>query len=95
MKRSGNEKTLEFGRAIEQFFTGACVRCAGLLVRDWCYDLCHSGEDSTEIYRCVQCGYRVDPVILENQGRLPGKQAGAGQPHHHYSRRKAMWGKAA
>ena len=88
MRRSGNEHATEVG---DQLNRRACARCAGLLVGDWCYDLRNSGEHNTEIYRCVQCGYRIDPVILENQGRSSAKHVGAGRPHHHYSRRAAMW----
>jgi Zn ribbon nucleic-acid-binding protein len=28
-----------------------------------------TGEHSVETFRCVQCGHRVDPVILQNQIR--------------------------
>jgi hypothetical protein len=76
MKRSGNDHAITFPEAGDQLNGRACARCAGLLVRDWCYDLRNSGEHNTEIYRCVQCGSRIDPVILANQGRA----------HHHYSR---------
>jgi DNA-directed RNA polymerase subunit RPC12/RpoP len=92
MKRSGIEHATEAG---DQLDRRACPRCSGLLVRDWCYDLRNSGEHNTEIYRCVQCGYRVDPVILKNRVPPPTKQASAGRPHHHYSRRTAMWNEAA
>lgn len=51
----------------EQFDTRSCSRCAGLLVNEWCYDLANTGEHSPTVLRCVQCGHRVDPVILRNQ----------------------------
>ena len=55
--------------AIEQFRTRACARCAGLLVNEWCHDLPSTGGYTTEVLRCVQCGHRVDPVIVQNQIR--------------------------
>lgn len=53
----------------EQFHTRSCARCAGLLVNEWCNDLNNAGKHSAELLRCVQCGYRVDPVIAQNQIR--------------------------
>lgn len=53
--------------ASEQFFTRSCARCGGLLVSDWCYDLHNSGAHRVETLRCVQCGYCIDPVILQNK----------------------------
>ena len=38
---------------------GTCRRCGGLMVSD-------SGIDVV-VQRCVQCGERVDSVILENR----------------------------
>lgn len=38
---------------------------------EWYYDLHYTGEHKVEPLRCVQCGHRVDPVILQNQIRLP------------------------
>jgi hypothetical protein len=57
--------------ASEQFYTRSCARCAGLLVNEWYYDLDNTGEYNAETLRCVQCGHRVDPVILQNQIRPP------------------------
>ena len=54
--------------ASEQFYTRSCARCAGLLVNDWCYDVYDTGRYA-EILRCVQCGNRVDPLILQNHIR--------------------------
>jgi hypothetical protein len=54
-----------------QFDTRTCARCAGLLVNEWYYDLENTGEHSVETLRCVQCGHRVDPVILRNKIRPP------------------------
>lgn len=55
--------------AREQLRTRSCTRCAGLLVTEWCYDLDNAGTHRIETIRCVQCGHRVDPVILQNQIR--------------------------
>lgn len=49
--------------------TRSCARCAGLLVTEWCYDLRNTGGYTIEVLRCVQCGYRVDPMIAGNQRR--------------------------
>ena len=65
--QNGNGQAMRFLSASEQFSTRSCARCAGLLVNDWCYDLSNTGEHHAEIFRCVQCGHRVDPVILQNQ----------------------------
>jgi hypothetical protein len=49
----------------------------GLLVSDWCYDLENSGESYVQVLRCVQCGHRIDPTIINNQIRrlVPGDLA--------------------
>jgi hypothetical protein len=57
--------------ASRQLSTRCCARCGGLLVTEWCYDLQYTGEHKIEPLRCVQCGHRVDPVMLQNQIRLP------------------------
>jgi hypothetical protein len=69
--RGGNGHVVRFLPVREQFYTRSCARCAGLLVKEWCYDLDNSGEYNAEVLRCVQCGHRVDPVIVQNQIRLP------------------------
>jgi hypothetical protein len=51
----------------KQFDTRTCARCAGLLVNEWYYDSGNTGEYNLEALRCVQCGHRVDPVIVQNQ----------------------------
>ena len=53
--------------ASKQFDTRTCARCAGLLVNEWYYDSGNTGEHNVEALRCVQCGHRVDPVIVQNQ----------------------------
>lgn len=40
---------------------GTCLRCGGLMVSDTGIDLV--------VQRCVQCGERVDSVILANRMR--------------------------
>ena len=46
----------------------SCLRCGGLMVRDFCTDLLNgaSGLHSTSS-RCVQCGDVADPVIRWNR----------------------------
>ena len=51
----------------KELATTSCVRCAGLLVGDWFYDLKNAGEYQVNVLRCVQCGYRVDPTIVANR----------------------------
>ena len=67
MERNENTDAIRFLAAIEQFETKSCARCAGLLLSDWCYDLENSGEYSVRVLRCVQCGHRVDPAIVQNR----------------------------
>ena len=44
----------------------SCIRCRGLLVSDWFYDLKNPVEYHVKVLRCVQCGHRVDPTIVRN-----------------------------
>lgn len=67
VERNGNADVIRLLAAIEQFETKSCARCAGLLLSDWCYDLENPGESHVRVLRCVQCGHRVDPVIVQNQ----------------------------
>jgi hypothetical protein len=69
LAEGGNRHAVRFLPASEQFYTRSCARCAGLLVNDWCYDLDNPGEYTVEVLRCVQCGHRVDSVIVWNQSR--------------------------
>jgi hypothetical protein len=66
----------------KQFWSRACVRCEGLLVRDWILDLQNPGNHQVESLRCVQCGNCVDPVILQNQLRLSGSRQSKRQVRH-------------
>lgn len=46
----------------------SCVRCGGLMVREFCMDLLNStGELECAARRCVQCGEVVDSLILQNR----------------------------
>lgn len=65
----GTEQAIRFLAASEQFSTRSCARCDGLLVNDWCHGLDYTGELIPTVLRCVQCGYRIDPLILRNQLR--------------------------
>lgn len=95
MNRSGKGHANEFLAASEQLYTRTCARCAGLLVSDWCYDLINTGEHNVEVFRCVQCGHRVDPVILQNKVRSSAKSASAGPTHYSSCARTAMLDEAA
>lgn len=54
----------------ENMRTTSCPRCMGLLVSDWFYDLENPGEYHVKVRRCVQCGHRIDPTIVQNRIRL-------------------------
>ena len=95
MNHSGKGHANEFLAASEQLYTRSCARCAGLLVSDWCYDLINTGEHYAEVFRCVQCGHRVDPVILQNKVRSSAQSASAGRTHNSCCARTAMLGEAA
>ena len=79
----------------EQFYTRSCARCAGLLVKEWYYDLNNTGEHSVETLRCVQCGHRVDPVILQNQIRPSVESQRLRPVRHKYSVKTVMLGEVA
>ena len=85
----GSGDAIQFLPASEQFSTRSCVRCGGLLVNEWYYDLNNTGEHSVETLRCVQCGHRVDPVILRNQIRPPVENQQIRQARQRYSTRTA------
>jgi hypothetical protein len=85
-----NEQATRPLPASEQFFPKSCARCAGLLVNEWYYDLHNTGEHRVESLRCVQCGYRVDPVIVQNQIRLPVERQHVRQVRQRYSTRTGL-----
>ncbi len=70
-KQNGSGDAIWSLPASEQLSTRSCARCSGLLVTEWYYDLHYTGADHLETLRCVQCGHRVDPVILQNQIQSP------------------------
>jgi Zn ribbon nucleic-acid-binding protein len=78
-----------------QLSTRCCARCSGLLVTEWYYDLHNTGEHNIETLRCVQCGHRVDPVILQNQIRLSVTSQSVRQVRHRYSLKTDMLGETA
>ena len=73
--------------AHEQLYTRSCARCAGLLVPEWYYDLHNTGEHHIESFRCVQCGYRVDPVLLQHRIQPPVESQPERQARPRYSTR--------
>ena len=64
VKQDGNGCAVQFLLASEQFSTRSCARCAGLLVYEWRDDV---PDEDNKVLRCVQCGHRVDPLILRNR----------------------------
>src|SRR6476646_505210 len=76
--------------ANKQFDTRACARCAGLLVTEWYYDSGNTGEYNLEALRCVQCGHRVDPVIVQNQILLSIETPRVRHVRHKYGVKTAM-----
>lgn len=99
--REGTVEQVRYGHATrfllasEQFHTRSCVRCAGLLVSEWCYDLPNSDEYNANILRCVQCGHRIDPVILGNQIRPRGESQRVRRVRHKHPVRTLMSGELA
>lgn len=86
MKQTGSGHAIQALPAREQLSTRSCARCAGLLVTEWDYDLNNTGPH-LETLRCVQCGYRVDPVILQNQLRPPDECEPVRQTRPRYATR--------
>ena len=76
--------------ANKQFDTRACARCAGLLVNEWYYDSGNTGEYNLEALRCVQCGHRVDPVIVQNQILLSIETPRVRHVRHKYGVKTAL-----
>ena len=70
MKQSERGEPIHPPPASEQLYTRSCARCGGLLVSEWYYGANNTGDHHIETFRCVQCGHRVDSVILQNQIRL-------------------------
>jgi uncharacterized protein with PIN domain len=76
--------------ASAQLSTRSCSRCTGLLVPEWYYDLDNTGTHRLEALRCVQCGHRVDPVILQNQIRPQIESQPERQARPRYSTRAGI-----
>ena len=81
--------------ASQQFSTRSCVRCEGLLVSEWSDDLQNPSTHHAETLRCVQCGNRIDAVILQNQVRLAGERQSKRPIQHAHSTRIVLLGHAA
>jgi C4-type Zn-finger protein len=90
MKQNGRGDAIQSLSASEQLSTRSCARCAGLLVTEWYYDLHNTGADYLETFRCVQCGHRVDPVILQNQIQPSVESQQVRQVQRKYSARTGM-----
>ncbi len=81
--------------ASKQFSTRSCVRCEGLLVSEWSYDLQNPDNHQAETLRCVQYGNRIDAVILQNRVRLARERHPKRQLQHANSTRIVLLGNAA
>ena len=90
MKQKGSGNAIRSLSASEQLSTRSCARCSGLLVTEWYYDLHNTGADDLETLRCVQCGHRVDPVILQNLIQPPVESHQLRQVQRKYSTRTGM-----
>jgi Zn ribbon nucleic-acid-binding protein len=90
MKQNESGHANRFLATCEQFSTRSCARCAGLLVNEWYYDVDNTSEHNVEILRCVQCGHRVDPVIVRNQIRPPVEHQHVRSVRQRYSTRTGM-----
>jgi hypothetical protein len=90
MNQNGSGNAIRSLSAGEQLSTRSCARCAGLLVTEWYYDLHNTGADHLETLRCVQCGHRVDPVILQNQVQPPVESHQVRVVQRKYSARTGM-----
>ena len=90
MKQNENGHAVQLFPASKQFSTKSCARCAGLLVSEWYYGMNNTSEHNIETFRCVQCGHRVDPVILQNQIQPPVASQQVRQVRPRYSTRTAI-----
>src|SRR5438105_1917283 len=82
VKQAGRRFAIPSLHVSKQLSTRSCVRCQGLLVSEWTYDLQNPGNHNVESLRCVQCGNCIDPVILQNRLRLPGARQSKRQVRH-------------
>lgn len=95
MAEGGSGQAMRPHLASKQFDTRTCARCAGLLVNEWYYDSGNTGESNLEALRCVQCGHRVDPVILRNQIRPPVEHPHGRSVRPRYSTRSGLLNEVA
>ena len=95
MAEGGSGQVMRPLPASKQFDTRTCACCAGMLANEWYYDLRNTGEHSVEILLCVQCGHRVDPVIVRNQIRLPVEHQHGRSVRQRYSTRTGLLNKLA
>lgn len=79
----------------ENMRTTSCPRCMGLLVSDWFYDLENPGEYHVKVRRCVQCGHRIDPTIVQNRIRLTVAHNREGRLKEEHSMNAEHWEDAA
>lgn len=86
MKQNGRGSASRTLPVSQQCSTRSCVRCEGLLVSEWIYDLQETGTHIVESLRCVQCGNRIDPVIVQNQLWLSGALQSRPQVRHTHTR---------
>lgn len=89
LEQEGNGYAAQSLSAREQFSTRSCARCAGLLVHDWCNDVASTDENTAHALRCIQCGHRIDPVILLNQSRPADEAHRVQRPRQRQSLRTA------
>lgn len=55
-----------------------CQRCKGCMARDHFVDLMESGgEWWTSSWRCINCGYVLDPVVEQNRRKQQGARSTA------------------
>ena len=81
--------------ASQLFSPRSCVRCEGLLVSEWSYDLQNPDDHMAATLRCVQCGNRIDAVILQNQVRLAAERQSKRPIQHGHPTRTVLMGHAA
>jgi len=91
----GSDQAIQFLATSNQFDTRSCARCSGLLVNEWCNDFDNTGNYFSIVLRCVQCGHRVDPVILQNQIVSPIEIKPIRHVRHKYTVKTASLGEKA
>ena len=62
---------------------------------EWSYDLQNPNNHHAETLRCVQCGNRIDAVILQHQVRRACERQSNRQIPHASSTRIVLLGSAA